>query len=560
MGLGSGSGDSDVLRGAEDRPVQTLAAERKALRAEQEEKQRRETLFAQRRAAIRLLKAKQAKESLIAFTRYTMPDIKEPLDAEKSRYDDQYFHRALAAALEGAESGEIPRLIITFPPRHGKSELTSRRYPAYLLGRDPYRHIILATYNQPFAEDFGRKVRDIMQSPSYAEIFPEATLAKGSQAADRLATEEGGMAAFVGRKGSTTGRGADFLIIDDPLKDSNEAQSPTIRDECWSWFNNTASTRLMTDTGVIIIIMTRWHEDDIVGRLTDPANAHYNAAEAAEWKIINIPALAEENDVLGRKPGEALWPSKFGVKYLQSMKRRLGKAFSSLYQQHPTPEDGDFFQADMMRTYRREDLPKNLRIYAASDHAVGIKQEHDKNCFLIIGVDTRDHIWILDCWWRRAKTNVSVEAMLSLMKLWKPTTWWAESGHITKSIGPFLFARMIADKVYVHVKEQSTNHGDKLQRAQSIQGRMSMGMVHWPAFESWYEDAKSELMKFPGGKHDDFVDALAHVGMGLDKILRAPAPTVAAELGPRIGSLAWVKHDATFRGRVAARQKLLRGM
>lgn len=529
--------------------------------AAQEAEASRQAMIRQRRAAMRLLKAKEAKDSLIAFTQFTMPDKKEPANAELSRYDPQYFHRAVAAALEEAEKGDLRRLIITLPPRHGKSELTTRRFPAWLLGRDPYRHLIVATYNQPFAEDFGRKVRDIMQSSGFATVFPDTTLARGSQASDRLATEEGGMAAFVGRKGSTTGRGADFLIIDDPLKDRNEANSPVIRDDCWDWFNDTASTRLMSDTGVIIIILTRWHEDDIVGRLTDPSNAHYNIDEAADWKIINIAALAEEGDVLGRPLGAALWPEKFGRDYLLSFKRRNPKGFASLYQQHPTPEDGDFFQADMIHTYKREDLPTNLRIYAASDHAVGIKQEHDKTCLLIVGVDERDQIWLLDCWWKRAKTDSVVDAMVKMMRKWKPIVWWAESGHIAKSIGPFLFKQMRDEKVYVNISEQAVTHGDKVQRAQSIQGRMSMpGMVRWPSFEAWFEDAKAELMKFPGGRHDDFVDALAHIGMGLERITSASPPKARPEDRPRIGSMAWVKADATFRGRQDKISKNLRGM
>lgn len=515
----------------------------------------------QRKAAIRLLASQSAAESLIDFTRFTMPDIKEPENADLSRYDPQYFHRAVANALEGVEKGEIPRLIITLPPRHGKSELTTRRFPAYLLGRDPYKHLIIATYNQPFAEDFGRKVREIMLSPAYKTVFPKTVLAKGSQAADRLMTEDGGMAAFVGRGGSTTGRGADVLIIDDPLKDRREADSQTIRDECWAWFNDTASTRLMSDTGAIIIIITRWHEDDIVGRLTDPANIHYNVDEAADWKIINIPAIAEEEDVLGRKPGEALWPERFGLPYLLSFKRRNPKGFASLYQQKPTPEDGDFFQAHMIVPYRRADLPANLRIYSASDHAVGTKQEHDKTCLLTVGVDDRNEIWILDAFWQRVKTDKAVDAMIDMMKKRKPLVWWAESGHISKSIGPFLFTRMRAEKVYVNVSEQSvTNRGDKTARAQSIQGRMAMGMVHFPSFEPWFEDARQELLKFPGGRHDDFVDALAHIGMGLERIIPAAKPVVAENTGPRIGSLAWVKADSDYRKRQTALQKALGGM
>lgn len=490
-------------------------------------------------AAKRIMKARQAKDSLIAFTEFTMPGIKNPDDPDESRYDAQYFHRALAAALEEVEAGRILRLIVTFPPRHGKSELTSRRFPAWLVGRDPYRHIIFATYNQPFSEDYGRDVRGVMQSNSYAQVFPDTSLAKGSAAADRLKTEQGGMLAFVGRGGSSTGRGADFLIIDDPLKDRAEANSAATREELWDWYNDTMSTRLMSDTGAIIIIMTRWHEDDLVGRLTDPTNPKYNAEEAATWKIINIPAIAGDDDVLGREPGAALWPERFGLDYLESFKRRNPVGFSALYQQTPTPEDGDFFKADMITSYRQQDLPKNLRVYAASDHAVGTKQTNDPSCLLIVGVDEFSNIWLLDCWWKRAKSDVVVDAMIELMKRWKPLVWWAESGHISKSIGPFLFKRMREENVYVSIREGAVA-ADKVTRAQSIAGRMSMGMVRFPQFAGWYERARQECLKFPQGRHDDFVDAIAHIGLGLDRISRAPVQT-EKKTGPRVGTMGWVK-------------------
>lgn len=492
-------------------------------------------------AAKRIIKARQAKDSLIAFTEFTMPGIRSPDDPDESRYDAQYFHKALAAALEEVEAGRILRLIVTFPPRHGKSELTSRRFPAWIAGRDPYRHVIFATYNQPFSEDYGRDVRGIMQSNSYKQVFPETSLAKGSAAADRLKTEQGGMLAFVGRGGSSTGRGADFLIIDDPLKDRAEANSAATRDELWDWFTDTMSSRLMSDTGAIIIIQTRWHEDDLVGRLTDPSNVKYNAEEAASWKIINIPAIAGDDDALGRKNGEALWPERFGLPYLESFRRRNPLGFSALYQQTPTPEDGDFFKPDMMAPYRQKDQPKreNLRIYAASDHAVGTKQTNDYTCLLIVGVDEFSNIWLLDCWWKREKTDKVVEAMLDLMQRWKPLVWWAESGHISKSIGPFLFKRMREEKVYVSIREQ-VPAADKVTRAQSIAGRMSMGMVRFPTHAHWNERARQECLKFPNGKHDDFVDTLAHIGLGLDRINRAPH-TEAAKPQPRVGTFGWIK-------------------
>lgn len=509
-------------------------------------------------AAQRMLAAKKARDSLIDFTQFTMPHVEHPDDPNLSRYDAQYFHKALAAALEEVEAGRLLRLIVTFPPRHGKSELTSRRFPAWLLGRDPYRHIIFATYNQPFAEDYGRQVRSILQSPSYAAVFPGTKLAKGSAAADRLMTEEGGMTVFVGRGGSSTGRGADFLVIDDPLKDRAEANSATIRNELWDWYNDTMSTRLMSDTGAIIIIMTRWHEDDLVGRLTDPTNPHYNDEEAKSWKIINIPAIAGEDDVLGRKPGDALWPEKFGLDYLRSFERRNPVGFSALYQQTPTPADGELFKTEMLIGYRRDDLPENLRIYAASDHAVGTKQENDRTCLLIVGVDEHGDIWLLDCWWKREKTDIVVDAMISLMKKWKPLIWWAERGHISASIGPFLFRRMREEKVYCNIREQ-TPAADKVTRAQSIIGRASMGMVHFPVQQHWCEPARQECLKFPMGRNDDFVDTIAHVGMGLDIIIKAPVEQPKKK-GPAVGTMGWVKAQTKMQERQERRRINLGGM
>lgn len=800
-----------VNREIEARKVQALQREAERKRALREIERR--------------LKVQEARKSLVAFTEFAMPDPNDPDDATRSRYDAQYFHKALAAALEEVESGKILRLIVTFPPRHGKSELTSRKFPAWLAGRDPYRHVIFATYNQDFAEDFGRDVRSCIVGDRFAATFPGVTLRKGETAADRLRTEEGGLLAFVGRGGSITGRGADFLIIDDPLKDRAEAQSVTIRNELWSWFNDTAMTRLMSDVGAVIIIMcmvgstrvlladgseklmrdirpgdrvatykdgaltasrvlnwanqgtdrvftiktrsgvevtanerhpflvqeggatqwkrlrdikigdrilraigvngeaslvrtqdatgqpsvagsaclttissagrtesdphppiqsrgaardcgtatgsmspstmpcsprkvesapsvashpqpmsaligvassvsttvttaagsgascattaisqsdtaspkprcwppldtyeiapdvvvdivaageeevfdiqvehtenfiangvvshnTRWHEDDLVGRLTDPNNPHYNPAEAKNWKIINIPALAEQNDILGRKPGEALWPQRFGKAYLESIRNRNPVGFSALYQQRPSPDDGDFFKSAMVRTYLPHELPGRLRVYVGSDHAVDKKQRNDENVILTVGIDEHDVIWILDCWWKRAKTDETVEEMLKTMKRWRPITWWSGKDHITKSIGPFLNARMRKEKVYISIVEL-TDSKDKEQKAQAIQGRMSMGMVRFPKTAWWYEKARDQLLKFPNGSLDDFVDAISNIGRGLPYLHGASALARDIKGPPRVGTLAWVKADHNYRRGIEKRQAQLRSM
>jgi predicted phage terminase large subunit-like protein len=496
------------------------------------------------RTAQRLLRVQDARDDLITFTEVTMPHPEAIDDPLRTKYEAQYFHKALAAALQEVAAGRLKRLIITFPPRHGKTELATKRLPAWFIGRTPWKHIAVGTYNATFAEDLGRAVKEIVNSDRFQEIFPKAILKKDSQAADRQDTTLGGALYFVGRGGAITGRGADLIIIDDPIKNSEEADSAIIRQQLWDWFNNDIMSRFMTDQGAAIVIQTRWHEDDLVGRLTDPTNPCYVAEEAAQWKIINIPALAGEDDVLGRAPGAPLWPDRFGVEYLMAFKRRNPRGFNALYQQRPTPDDGDFFKADHIVEYLPDDRPplEKLRVYMASDHAVATKQENDRTCIVVVGVDANDNIWVLDCFWKRAKSDEVVEKLIDLHVRWKPLRWWAEDDHITKSIGPFLKKRMTERKVWFgHSKVNA--YADKQKKAQALQGRMSQQMVLFPKKATWWQDARDELLKFPRARHDDFVDAMSTIGRGLGVMVRAAADKPVAA-GPRPGSWAWVKQSS----------------
>lgn len=494
-----------------------------------------------RRAAIirRLLAADDARSDILAYTRLTMPDFRHASDVRYSRYHAARHHIAIARALHEIESRRTKRVIINCGPRHGKTELASKRFLAWHAGLHPDQSLIFGTYNDTYAEDNGRAVRDILQSQEHLLVFPEFRLKDGSASSKRLETHQGGLVAFVGRGGSITGRGGHGIVIDDPIKDRQEADSKLIRDQLWTWFTQVIGTRLMDTESWILLIQTRWHEDDLVGRLTDPLNPFYDPIEAAKWVVIDLPALALDNDPLGRQLGEALWPEKFPVEFLLSQQRLDPRGFQALYQGRPSTEQGNFFRAEDLKTYKPDELPRNLRYYVASDHAVSVRQDRDKTALIPVGVDENDNIWVLpDVFWRHASSDVVVEAMLKIMRERKPLMWWAERGHITKAIGPFLRKRMAEESTYVSLIEL-VPIADKQTRAQSVQGRVAMGKVRFPAFAQWWPEARDQILKFPHGSNDDFVDALAYIGLGLAQQVGASTMRAAATASKQ-GTFRWL--------------------
>lgn len=508
----------------------------------------------QRRAQIlrRLVAAENARDDLLAYTRLTMPDYADPGDVRRTRYITGRHHQAIANALHALDCGLSRRVIINCGPRHGKTELASKKFLAWYSARHPTQSLIFGTYNDTYAADVGRAVREYIQQPEHKLVFPHHGLKEGSAAAQRLETLQGGILAFVGRGGSITGRGGHGIVIDDPIKDRAEADSKLIRDQLWTWFTQVIGTRLMTAESWIMLIQTRWHEDDLVGRLTDPMNPFYDPVEAAQWTVIDLPALALENDVLGRKPGEALWEERFPREFLLAQQRLDPRGFQALYQGRPSAEEGSFFRAQDLLTYKQDELPKNLRFYAASDHAVSTKQDRDKTALIPVGVDEDDNIWVLpDVFWRHAAADTVVDAMLNLMRTRKPLFWWAERGHITKALGPFLRKRMSEEGVYCSIVEV-TPIADKQTRAQSIQGRTAMRKVRFPAFAPWWPEARDQLLKFPHGAHDDFVDALAYIGLGLAQQVAASNIARAKDHG-RPGTFRWffnqIKREEAARRR-----------
>ena len=515
-------------------------------------------------AAKRLLKIRNARDNLIDFIELTMPDPNAPDDPDKSMYSTQLLHRLIAEHLEQVERGEIMRLAISVPPQFGKSELTSRKFPAWFTGKNPTKNIIFGTYSQDFAEDFGAEVRSNIQNPVYHKIFPDVELQSDTKSKSHMKTNKGGKLNFIGRGGAGSGKPADLAIIDDPIKDDIEAQSDTIRAQMWQWFTKVIVARCHKKSA-IVIIHTRWHEDDLIGRLMDPGHPDYDAEMAADWTYLHIPAVLEPSSVatllgvdpqpqtearvlqaFGSGPITSLWPDKFSLEHLATVKKLNPAGFEALYQGAPSPDDGEYFKRDWFVPYSRaSDVPRNIRIYAASDHALSLKKGADSTVLGCVGIDEQDEIWVLpDLVWARMETPETVEAMLAMMKRRKPMLWWAEGDIIKKAFGPFLRRRQREEKIYCTVTSLPL-HGDKKVRARAIQGMASMGIIHVPVFAPWWEKAQNELLKFPNGAHDDFVDWFAWIGLGLDTEVSASMSAASRDKNrPKTGSIAWIKKSA----------------
>ena len=500
----------------------------------------------------RAQRAQQARDDLLTFTQFTMPDPTDPNDVDKSKYVATRLHKVVARDLEAVERGDIRRLIFCMPPRHGKTEIATKRLAAWFMGRHPEQQVIVGTYNDVLANRFGEETRNILRSKQFRQVFPNCVLSRGGESKTEMMTTAGGRLIFAGRGTGITGSGANILLLDDLFKDAAEARSQATRDAAWEWFTRAALTRLMGKK-LVIITMTRWHSDDIIGRLTDPNNPFYDKLEAEKWKIIRLPAVAEDDDPLGRTAGEALWPEAHSLDDLLAFQRVDPLGFAALYQQRPTVADGVLFRRENMQMYKSQDLPEDLRIYCASDHAVATNQRNDFTALVKVGVDKQNNIWVIDVLRAKMTSDRAVESMLAMASgPSKPLLWWAERGHISKSIGPFLRKRMLETGTYINLVEV-TPATDKEQRAQSIAARVAMGKVYFPSDKLWTEALIDELLAFPNGVNDDQVDALAYIGLGLQNQF-APSKSVASAktAAPAFGTLAWVRQADTWKERQRA--------
>ena len=349
--------------------------------------------------------------------------------ATKGKWKAAKHLKLLNRKLIDVAYGKTKRLIVSMPPRHGKSMLISQFFPAWFLGRFPDKRVMLTSYEAGFAASWGRKARDVLEERG-REMF-NIELRNDSTAADRwdIKGHTGGMVT-AGVGGPLTGKGADLLIIDDPIKNAEEAASKTIREKIWDWWGSTAYTRLEPD-GAVIIIMTRWNEDDLVGKVIQ------NLEESGEeWEVLNLPALAEEHDPLGRDVGEALWPERFDEKRLDKIRRTIGSYyFSALYQQRPQPQGQTKFRREWFH-YARED-PEAYILETATgkrrvlkslcwkfqtvDPSATEKETSDFFALSTWAVTPDKELIFLGCVHVRADTTKHRELMLGAKLRWNPT-------------------------------------------------------------------------------------------------------------------------------------------
>jgi predicted phage terminase large subunit-like protein len=312
-------------------------------------------------------------------------------------YEVEWFHKLVCEYLDKLEKGEIKKLMIFIPPQHGKSELSSRRFPAYSLGRNPRLKIAIGSYSPDLATSFNRAIQQVMTDEKYREVFPEtklneknvSTASKNGELRNSTIFETIGYKGFVKTVGvgtGLTGTPVDLGIIDDPFKDRTTANSPTIRQNVWDWYNDVFCTRLHNDSRQLLLF-TRWHEDDLAGRLLDPLNEHYNEDEAKEWTVIALPALKEATKPLEcaldiddpREIDEALWENKHSAEKYKRRRQTNPTGFASLDQQRPAPLEGSKLLREWFVTKKPSELPFNLNDVKADFFIDGAFTEQTQN-------------------------------------------------------------------------------------------------------------------------------------------------------------------------------------
>jgi predicted phage terminase large subunit-like protein len=418
--------------------------------------------------------------------------------------------------------GTLKRVIVTMPPRKGKSERVSKKFPAWHVGKYPEDEIIISSYSLDLSRDFSVIARDTFKKHGGSTFEHEISSSKQSGESWGIEGHRGGVnAAGVG--GSITGKGARIAIIDDPVKNSEEANSEVMREKVWQWYETTLLTRLTPD-GRIVVVMTRWHEDDLVGRLLKKEQQEIREGNhvGERWTVVNMPEYAEEGDLLGRALGEPIWPEFGFTKEVMEKKRQEvgGYTWNALYQQRPSAAGGTIFKRIHFR-YFREEMIGNANYFIVGDRKY-LKRECE---FVFQTVDTANSEKTINDYFAVATFYVTPNNDILLYDVYRTHITGPDQKPLMREQNNRYRPRFqaIEDKTFgTNLIQECKREGmtifpvkvdkDKITRSLPIAARYEVGKVFHREATPWLTDFEDELLSFPRGKHDDQVDCMSMAG------------------------------------------------
>lgn len=455
-----------------------------------------------------LFKKEIARQSFLEFVKYTKPD-----------YEVNWHHKAMCEILQDFAEKKIKRLIIQAPPRSGKSELVSRRLPAYILGKNPDASIITAAYGAELASMMNRDVQRIIDSPAYYELFPETTLNRSNvrTVSQGSALRNSDIFEIVGRKGvykcagvggALTGMGGSFALVDDPIKSKEDADSKVMREKVWDWYTSVLYTRLEKN-GSVLLTMTRWHEADLAGHLIKLSEKE---PDADKWTVITFPAILDEktdNPYETRQLGEGLWENKFSLKTLHTMKASMGsRVWQALYQQRPTAPEGTIIKRDWLRFYR--ELPRMDKIILSWDMAFKESDSSDYVVGQVWGVKGSEY-YLIDQVRDRMDFPKTIMAFKLLTKAYSEAAAKLVEAKANGQAVIDVLKKEISGIIPIDPKDS------KESRLSSIAPLFEAGNIYYPENKSFTHDNIEELISFPKAPHDDTVDATSQAVAYLSK-------------------------------------------
>ena len=434
-----------------------------------------------------LLEAREkSTTSFLDFCRYVWPEM---LVGE--------HHKIIAEAFDRVIAGKCKRLMIAMPPRHGKSQMGSYLFPAYLMGKLPASKLIVGSHTAELAQRFGRMIRNLVDDERYKELFPDAGLSADSKAAGRWNTKGGGEAFFIGKGGAMTGRGGDIVVLDDIL-DEQDALSDTAMENTWEWYTSGPRQRLQPG-GSIIIINTRWKTDDLTGRLLRQTGH----LKADQWEMIEFPAILPSN-----KP---LWPGYWSLDELEKVKVSIGlKKWNAQWQQQPTNDDGAILKREWWKKWKKEEVPDCEYKIQTYDTAYSKKETADYSVISTWGVFTPDmdsgpNLILLSI--RRGRWDFPELKRIAKEEYmtWQPDNVLIEAKATGTPLQQEL--RRMGIPVTMYSPGGRRSGQDKVSRANAVAPLLESGMIWYPDEYEWAQEMVEECAAFPNGSNDDQVDA-----------------------------------------------------